>query len=263
MLSLEQFSIPDRLHPLTVQLSAGTLVGLLGPNGSGKSSLLSGIAGLLRSRGTLTWGQEDIRQWSMAQAAVYRAMLPQRSQYPLSIACYQVLLMAFAPLQASVAQQNQALEAVCAVLELETYLARDFSLLSGGEQQRILLAKTLLQVWPALNPQGRFLLLDEPLAGLDWYYQIRVLELLRQLADEGLTIITSLHDFNLAVNYMPVIWCLADRSLQFADTASRFSEAVIERCFRLRTTKVVTEQKTVFLPASPHSSAGKLFRRDT
>lgn len=263
MLSLEQFAIPERLHSLTVQVSAGNHVALLGPNGSGKSSLLSGIAGLLRSRGALSWNREDMRQWSMVQAAVYRAMLPQRSQYPLNIACYQVLRMAFAPLQASAEQQHQALEAVCAALELDVFLARDFSLLSGGEQQRILLAKTLLQVWPALNPQGRFLLLDEPLAGLDWYYQIRVLELLRYLADQGLTIITSLHDFNLAVNYMPVIWCLADRTLQFADAASRFSETVIERSFRLRTTKIVTEQQTVFLPASTHSSAEKLFRRDT
>lgn len=262
MLSLEQFQIPDRLYPLTAQIPAGTHVALLGPNGSGKSSLLAGIAGILRSQGQLHWSQEDMRQWPMAQAAVYRAMLPQRSSYPLNIACYQVLLMAFAPLQVTANQQNQALETVCTALELHAYLARDFSLLSGGEQQRILLAKTLLQVWPTLNPRARLLLLDEPLAGLDWYFQIRVLELLRQLAAEGLTIITSIHDFNLAVNYMPVIWCLADRTLLFADHASQFTETIIERSFRLRTTKVETDLQTVFLPASNHPSVGNLFRSE-
>jgi vitamin B12 transport system ATP-binding protein len=248
MLSLIDFEINQRVGPLTIVATAGQHIALLGPNGSGKSSLLLGIAGLIPSIGILQLEQHDLRQWSMQYAAIKRGMLPQRTAQLLPIACHQVIALGAAPLNCDEAALQKAIEQVCSRLELTSYLDRDFSQLSGGEQQRILLAKTLLQVWPTLNPQARLLLLDEPLAGLDWHHQIAVLTVLRELTQQGMTVITSIHDFNLAVAHCDSIWCLQRGKLVFSDTADQFDEHLIEQVFRLKTIRSQAEGQTVFIP---------------
>ncbi len=248
MLSLVDFAVTHRVGPLTVSASAGQHIALLGPNGSGKSSLLLAVAGLIPSQGQLLLDQQDIRQWSMQEAAVKRAMLPQRTAQLLPIACHQVIALGSAPLNLNETAIKSAIEQVCSRLELMDYLNRDFSQLSGGEQQRILLAKTLLQVWPGLNPQARLLLLDEPLAGLDWHHQITLLTLLNELTLQGLTIVTSIHDFNLAVAHCDVIWCLQQGKLVFSDRAHQLDEHLIEKVFRLKTIRSQAEGQTLFNP---------------
>ncbi len=248
MLSLVDFSVANRVGPVTASVSPGQHIALLGPNGSGKSSLLLGIAGLIASQGQLQLEKQDIRQWSMQQAAVKRAMLPQRTAQLLPIACHQVIALGAAPLNRHESVVESAIEQVCSRLELADYLSRDFSQLSGGEQQRILLAKTLLQVWPSLNPQARLLLLDEPLAGLDWHHQLILLGLLNELRLQGLTIMTSIHDFNLAVAHCDVIWCLQQGKLVFSDVVTQFDEHLIEQVFRLKTIRSQAEGQTLFIP---------------
>lgn len=248
MLSLVDFSVKQRVGPLSVSATAGQHIALLGPNGSGKSSLLLAIAGLISSQGKVELEQQNIRQWTMQCAAIKRAMLPQRTAQLLPIACHQVIALGVSPLNVSEMAISSAIEQVCSRLELLDYLERDFSQLSGGEQQRILLAKTLLQVWPTLNPQARMLLLDEPLAGLDWHHQITVLTVLRELTQQGMTVLTSIHDFNLAVAHCDTIWCLQQGKLVFADSADQFDEHLIEQVFRLKTIRSQAEGQTVFIP---------------
>ena len=248
MLSLVDFSVKQRVGPLSVSAAAGQHIALLGPNGSGKSSLLLGIAGLISSQGKVELELQDIRQWTMQYAAIKRAMLPQRTAQLLPIACYQVIALGASPLNCSASAIQSAIEQVCLRLELLDYLERDFSQLSGGEQQRILLAKTLLQVWPTLNPQARLLLLDEPLAGLDWHHQITVLTVLKELTQQGMTVLTSIHDFNLAVAHCDIIWCLQQGKLVFSDSANQFDEHLIEQVFRLKTIRSQADGQTVFIP---------------
>ena len=248
MLSLVDFSVKQRVGLLSVSAAAGQHIALLGPNGSGKSSLLLGIAGLISSQGKVELELQDIRQWTMQYAAIKRAMLPQRTAQLLPIACYQVIALGASPLNCSASAIQSAIEQVCLRLELLDYLERDFSQLSGGEQQRILLAKTLLQVWPTLNPQARLLLLDEPLAGLDWHHQITVLTVLKELTQQGMTVLTSIHDFNLAVAHCDIIWCLQQGKLVFSDSANQFDEHLIEQVFRLKTIRSQAEGQTVFIP---------------
>lgn len=248
MLSLINFSVANRVGPVTASAPAGQHIALLGPNGSGKSSLLLGIAGLIASQGTIHLESQDVRLWSMQQAAVKRAMMPQRTSQLLPIACHQVIALGAAPLNRNESAVELAIEQVCSRLELTDYLNRDFSQLSGGEQQRILLAKTLLQIWPSLNPQARLLLLDEPLAGLDWHHQISLLVLLNELKQQGLTIMTSIHDFNLAVAHCGAIWCLQGGQLVFSDDVQQFNEQLIEKVFHLKTIRSQIEGQTLFIP---------------
>jgi len=171
LLEARALAIAGRLSPLDIAWHGGQLVALLGPNGSGKSSLLGALAGILPAEGTVLLGGEVLTDLSWPELAKRRAMLPQRQPQLFHIPVFQVLSLGLDQGVAT-ARQNEAINALCEVLELEALLARDFSRLSGGEQQRVLIARTLLQVWPSLNPIGKVLLLDEPLAGLDLHHQL-------------------------------------------------------------------------------------------
>lgn len=248
MLSLIDFSVAARAGPLSATVSAGQHIALLGPNGSGKSSLLLGMAGLIPSSGNVLLEQQNTAHWTMQYAAVKRAMLPQRTNHLLPISCHQVITLGASPLKKNESAIQKAIEQICERLELTDYLKRDFSQLSGGEQQRILLAKTLLQVWPELNPDARLLLLDEPLAGLDWHHQISLLNLLNELKQSGIIIITSIHDFNLAVAHCDTIWCLQNGELVFSDVKEQFNEHLIEQVFHLKTICSQVNGQPLFIP---------------
>jgi vitamin B12 transport system ATP-binding protein len=114
-------------------------------------------------------GGEVITTLSWPELATRRAMLPQRQPQLFHIPVFQVLSLGLE--EGGPDAQAQAVADVCDALELAPLLARDFSRLSGGEQQRVLIARTLLQLWPSLNPTGRVLLLDEPWRG--WICIIR------------------------------------------------------------------------------------------
>ena len=176
---------------------------LLGPNGSGKSSLLGALAGLLPADGAVLLGRA-ITTLSWPELATRRAMLPQRQPQLFHIPVFQVLSLG---LEEGAPMPRRRRWRMCDALELAPLLARDFSRLSG-EQQRVLIARTLLQLWPSLNPTGRVLLLDEPLAGLDLHHQMALLRLLKQLAAQGLLVVVAIHDINLAIDWADRVLCL-------------------------------------------------------
>ena len=128
-------------------------------------------------------------------------------------------------------------------------LARDFSRLSGGEQQRVLIARTLLQVWPSLNPGGRVLLLDEPLAGLDLHQQLALLRLLKQLAGQGLLVVLAIHDINLAIDWADRVLCLQQGRVVGEGGVGIIDEALLERVFQIRTDRVELAGRVWFMPS--------------
>ena len=151
-------------------------------------------------------------------------------------------------LGASESQIRLVLTELVTRLELTPLLGRDFCQLSGGEQQRVLLAKTLLQIWPTLNPQGRLLLLDEPLAGLDWHHQLQLLQLLRELVARGVLIIFSVHDFNLALAHADGVLCLREGELVAHGAVSVLDADLLARVFQIRTAPLIHEGRSFFMP---------------
>ena len=199
-LEARALAIPHRLAPLDLAWPGGQLVALLGPNGSGKSTLLGALAGILPAEGAVLLGGEVLTDLSWPELARRRAMLPQRQPQLFHIPVFQVLSLGLDE-EGLPEAQGRAVAEICAALELDALLARDFSRLSGGEQQRVLIARTLLQLWPGLNTDGRVLLLDEPLAGLDLHHQLALLRLLKRLSRQGLLVVIAIHDINLAIDW--------------------------------------------------------------
>ena len=169
MIQVKNLSVLERLQPLSFQVEAGEVLHVVGPNGSGKSTLLAAMAGFaLIFQGKLLIGRSDIKGLSLSQLASLRAYLTQfqRPVFNLGIAQYLALSI---PSCASLSHsQTQAvIEELTTVLNIDDKLQRYIHQLSGGEWQRVRLCAACLQVWPSLNPDARFLVLDEPASSLD------------------------------------------------------------------------------------------------
>lgn len=248
LLVAQGLAVAGRLTPLDLSWQGGQLVALLGPNGSGKSTLLGALAGILPAEGCVLLGGEATGDMSWPELSRRRAMLPQRQPQLFHIPVFQVLGLGLDEGTAP-ALREQAVAALCVALELEGLLVRDFSRLSGGEQQRVLIARTLLQLWPSLNPAGRVLLLDEPLAGLDLHHQLALLRLLKTLARQGLLVIVSIHDINLAIDWGDRILCLQQGVVVSEGGVELIDEALLERVFQIRTDRIEAAGRVWFMPS--------------
>lgn len=248
LIEARALAIPARLAPLNLAWTGGQLVALLGPNGSGKSTLLGALAGILPAQGDVLLDGEVLTDLGWQALARRRAMLPQRQPQLFHIPVFQVLSLGLDE-GSEPARQREAIQALCEALELDALLARDFSRLSGGEQQRVLIARTLLQVWPGLNPAGRILLLDEPLAGLDLHHQLALLRLLKTVARQGLLVVIAIHDINLAIDWADRILCLQQGRVVSEGGVELVDQALLEQVFQIRIERIEAGARVWFMPS--------------
>ncbi|HHX87413.1 MAG TPA: ABC transporter ATP-binding protein [Firmicutes bacterium] len=201
------YDAEEVLNGVNLKVEPGEFVGIVGPNGSGKSTLLKIMAALLRpSRGSIYINQATIKEFTRLQLARLVSMVGQDQQAGFNFQVKQVVYTGrypyqerFRPLKES---DRQAVERAMHLTGCYHLKDRDLFSLSGGEQQRVFLARALAQETPLL-------LLDEPTAFLDIGYQVELLELLQGLnIREKLTVIAIIHDLNLASRYCRKIFML-------------------------------------------------------
>ncbi|MFE7795627.1 ABC transporter ATP-binding protein [Streptomyces sp. NPDC057460] len=181
------------VEEVTLGVGAGQFVGLVGPNGSGKSTVLRCVYRALRpTAGTVRFGGEDVCAMSARESARRLAALPQEAVTEFDFTVAEVVAMGRLPHQRPVTrttdEDRQTCESALTRVGAGHLADRGFLTLSGGEKQRVLIARALAQ-------QPRVLVLDEPTNHLDIAQQLEVLALVR---DSGLTVLTALHDLNLA-----------------------------------------------------------------
>jgi iron complex transport system ATP-binding protein len=184
------------LTGVSLDAAAGQVLGIIGPNGAGKTSLLRVLAGLRRPEtGSVTIGADDLGRMRRRDAARRLAIVEQSPEVHADISVEETVALgrtphrsAFAPLDAS---DRAAIDSALALTGTGRLRGRSWQTLSGGEQQRVQLARALAQ-----GPD--VIILDEPTNHLDVRYQLEVLTLLRSL---DVTVVTALHDLNLAARY--------------------------------------------------------------
>lgn len=187
------------LHDVSFDVNHGEVLALIGPNGAGKSTIIRAASGVIPSTGQIRTNGDDFHSLDPMQRALYIAVVPQAISLPPAFTVWETVLMGRTPYlgflgQASSHDEDIARQALSRVNAL-TLADRRVGELSGGEAQRILLARALCQSTPIL-------LLDEPTAHLDLQYQVSLLELIRELAHtENLAVLIALHDLNLAARY--------------------------------------------------------------
>ncbi len=185
------------LHDVSLEVGTGEVLALIGPNGAGKSTLIRAVSGVIPiQRGGVRTNGDDFSSLSHMQRARYMATVPQAVSLPPAFTVWETVLMGRTPYLGFLGGTSAADEEL-ARRSLERVHAWDLAArrvgeLSGGEAQRVLLARALAQSTPIL-------LLDEPTAHLDLQYQVSLLELIRDLArTEKLAVLIALHDLNLA-----------------------------------------------------------------
>ncbi|MFB6550912.1 MULTISPECIES: ABC transporter ATP-binding protein [unclassified Streptomyces] len=181
------------LEDVSLRAGSGQVVGLVGPNGSGKSTLLRCVYRALRpTAGAVRLGGDDLVAMSARESARRLAALPQEVVAEFDFTVAEVVAMGRLPHQGAVARETDEDRRTCAAaldgVGAGHLAHRGFLTLSGGEKQRVLIARALAQ-------QPQVLVLDEPTNHLDIAQQLEVLSLVR---DSGLTVLTALHDLNLA-----------------------------------------------------------------
>jgi iron complex transport system ATP-binding protein len=190
-------SVSAEAHP-------GELVGLIGPNGSGKSSLLRCVYRVLRpDAGLVSLDGEDVWRINARQMSRRTAVVVQESQTDFDFTVREIVAMGRTPhkglLERDDEKDERIVEDALSRVDVLHFAERSFLTLSGGEKQRVLLARALAQ-------KARFLVLDEPTNHLDIRYQLELLSLVRDL---GVTTLAALHDLNLAALYCDRLYALA------------------------------------------------------
>lgn len=177
----------------------GRFTAIVGPNGSGKTTLMRALTGEIRARsGAIDLGGRDITRTSPEVLAQMRAVLPQATALAFPFTVAEVVRIGAEAGGASEALIPQALAAV----DLPGFSGRLYQQLSGGEQQRVQLARVLVQVWRPVGPQGaRWLFLDEPVSSLDIAHQLTVMRLAADYARRGGGVVAVMHDLNLTAMF--------------------------------------------------------------
>jgi iron complex transport system ATP-binding protein len=216
MLSIDNVTIRYEartvLRDVSLSIAAGEVLALIGPNGVGKSTLVRASSGNLKPiAGRVTVDGQDVHRLHVKDRARLIAVVPQAVRLPEAFSVFEAVLMGRTPYVGWLGRESEkdrtavqdALDRTC-TLELADRLIGE---LSGGEQQRVLIARALAQ-------SARTLLLDEPTAHLDLKHQASVLSLVCDLAHvENYAVLIALHDLNLAAQYADRVALLSNGAI--------------------------------------------------
>lgn len=188
------------LHDVNFTANAGDFTAIVGPNGSGKTTLLRAMTGDLPHDGRVTLNDVDVTTLQPWQLAEMRGVLPQASALSFPFTAIEVVNIGLH--RGRSGDKASLAMAALARVGLAHYAERFYQELSGGEQQRVQLARVLAQIWdPIQDGAARWLFLDEPVSSLDIAHQLQVMEIARSFADGGGGVIAVMHDLNLTAMF--------------------------------------------------------------
>ena len=235
------------LRGVSLEVEPNEFVGIIGPNGSGKSTLLKCIYRVLKPQaGIVKLDGTDIRELSYKKSAQSIAVLAQHNYYNFEFSVQDVVLMGRSPHKRAMERDNaqdyaivaQALETV----GMADMAKRSFSTLSGGEQQRVILARALAQ-------QSDILIMDEPTSALDYGNQLRVLQQVRALSREGYTVLLSTHNPQHALTFADRVLALHQGAVAAHGPAREvLTPALIRKLYRVETALADTRGGSVLVP---------------
>jgi iron complex transport system ATP-binding protein len=243
------------LTDITFSIGAGELVALLGPNGSGKTTLLKILLGLLApSAGSVTLGAKPLTSYAPRERAQRIAYVSQQPQLSFPLTAFELITLGRYPHSPRGGLSSVDRLAVDTALDrtaAKNLSERKFNTLSGGEKQKVLIARALAQ-------NSRVLLLDEPTLHLDLYYQLQILTALRTLCiEQRIAVITVLHDVNLVSLFADKALLLNAGSLcGCGPVAEVVTEASIRNLLGVEMTAIIGNDSRTryFVPRDPFNA---------
>ncbi len=192
------YNIQLVLDHISMQISEGEVVSIIGPNGSGKSTLLRCICRVLQPRGGVVYlNNQDVAHLKPRELARLLGYVPQSGAEVFPLTVYEAVLLGRKPyLSWGVGPKDREIvDRILRFMKIEEFALKYINEMSGGEKQRVLIARALAQ-------EPEVLMLDEPTSNLDIKHQLEVLGLMQKFAHEGgMTVIMVLHDLNLASRF--------------------------------------------------------------
>ena len=192
------------LHDVSIEALPASVTAIIGPNGSGKTTLLKALCGELAYDGTVCINGRSLAGLKPWQAAAMRAVLPQAATLSFPFTVREVVGLGLTNARPGMlpGEEHNLPERALSRVGLAGYGGRHYQELSGGEQQRVQLARVLCQVWsPVFDGEPRYLLLDEPVSNLDIKHQLAIMRIARDFAARGGGVVAVLHDLNLTAMF--------------------------------------------------------------
>lgn len=195
----------EAVEQASIQVDRGEFVGIIGPNGSGKSTLLKTVyRGLVPDRGSITLEGEDLLRMPYKRSALQMAVVGQEHEIPFDFSVGEVVAMGRAPhkrlFDIDTKKDRDIVRHALECLGMEGLAKRSYLQLSGGEKQRVLIARAIAQ-------ESGFFVLDEPTNHLDISYQLQIFDLIKGL---GVTVLAAIHDLNLASLYCDRLYVMKE-----------------------------------------------------
>lgn len=228
------------LEDIDLHLDNGYFYGLIGPNGSGKSTLLDLISGYLKAdTGTITLNSRPIGEYNRQSLAKLMTHVPQSFSFNFDFDVYESVLMGRHPHIGRFANPTEddhnRVRTALETLEVDGLAERSIRQLSGGEKQRVTVARALAQ-------DTDYILLDEVTANLDINHSISIMKTLKQLSNKGRTIIAALHDLNMALAFCERVIVLQEGRIHTYGTADdTIDPKLISDIYRVSTRVMKTE----------------------
>lgn len=240
MLNIQNLTVRRGKHEVvtsaSLKVAAGELVGLIGPNGAGKTSLMRAALGLIPAT-----GQCNLVRLAPAERALIAAWMPQSRDVVWPVSVETLVRLGRIPHRRPDAD-HAAVESALHRMNIAAFRDRPVTELSGGEQARVLIARTLAQETPLL-------MADEPIAGLDPAHQIGAMQTFRDLANEGRCVIASLHDLGLAARHCTrLVMMDAGRIVADGRPAEVLTPDLLEQVFGVSGYFAETPDGSIFQP---------------
>ncbi len=213
------YTLPKKclLHPINFSINNGELLVIMGANGAGKSTLIKLISGLLKpSSGRIDFLGKELGLYSINELAKRRAVLTQHYDINFSLTAREIIMMGRYPFFYSNPSSfdESIVDATMNKMEIMHLANRTYQTLSGGEAQKVQMCRVLAQI-ESVNRDSTLLLLDEPVSHLDLKFQYQLLEIVKALTLANTTIVSVLHDINLALKYADRILFMKEGRVEY------------------------------------------------
>ncbi len=232
------FKIKDKviLDDISLHIKSGDMVSIIGPNGSGKTTMLKAISNEISiTDGEINFINKNISDWDLNDFANKKAVLSQSNNLVFPFSVIDIVKMGRFPLKnkGNQIEENNLCKKILNIFDLDDYVNQNYITLSGGEKQRVQLARVIAQIWSD-DYSKKILILDEPTSYLDIKHQHSLFQFLKELNKKGLTIIMVLHDLNHALLNSNKIAVLKDSKLiSFGETKNIITEKLIKKVFEI------------------------------
>ena len=226
------------LRNINLSVEAGQVTVLVGPNGAGKSSLLKVLTGELKpSQGCVFLNQRELSQWGIQDKANVLAVLPQHSELNFPFTANEVVGLGCIPHTAGYAEDQKIIADALQMVDANYLERRLYTQMSGGEKQRVQLARVLAQIWNPNKLGGQFLVLDEPTAAFDLAHQQMTLEIVKQFSKRGVGVLMVVHDLNLAAQCADNLVVVNGGMIEAVGSPNNIlTEQLIEKVFDVKAT---------------------------